>query len=102
MLTSISSRRREKVLHLSEHSLVLQRRLAFGFRVAGEEVALGVVEGHWDAHRHVDVLIAAAGALEELDAFAAEAEDLTWLCAGWDAQRLGAVDRVGLHFGAEG
>jgi len=63
---------------------------------------LRVVEGCRDADRHVDVLVAAAGALEELDAFVAQAEDLIGLRAGRDAQRLGAVDCVRLDFGAEG
>src|SRR5438270_5493580 len=102
MLTSIRLRRREKILHLAEYSLVLERRFALGFGVAGEQVTLGVVERGRDAHRHVDVLVAAAGALQKLHAFAAEAEDLVRLRACRDAQRLGAVDRVGLDLGAEG
>src|SRR5258706_10262216 len=102
MLTSIALRVREKVLYLPEHAFVLQRRFPLGLRVTLQEVALRLIKRRGDAHGDVDVVIAAAGALEELDAFGPQSEDLTRLRAGGDAQRLGAVDGVDLHVRAEG
>ena len=66
-----------------------------------EETALLFIEGGWDAHGDVDVVVAAAAAVEELHALAAQTEDLTGLRARRNLQRLFAVDRLRSHFRAE-
>src|SRR5882724_3723832 len=76
---------REKVLHLTEHSLVLQWRFSFELGIAREKVALRVVEGRRNLHRDVDVMIAPSGTLQELHAFSAKTKDLIRLRAGRDA-----------------
>src|SRR5260221_9515678 len=92
----------EEVLQLAELPLVLRRGLPFQLGEAGQQRALLVGHCRRDAYADVHVVVAASAALQELHAFAAQAEDLAGLGAGGDLQRLGAVDRVGGQLRAEG
>src|SRR5204862_4755531 len=87
---------REQILHLVHEPARLRRRLPFRRRVALQQLALLVVERRRDLHHDVNVVVAAAGALQELHALAAQAEDLIGLRSRRDAQRFGAVDGLGL------
>src|SRR2546430_12626512 len=77
----------EQILHLVDEAARL-RRLPLRRRVALQQLALLVAERGGDLHVDVHVVVAAAGALQELHALAAQAEDLIRLRAGGDAQRL--------------
>src|SRR5260221_4718581 len=92
----------EELLQLAELPLVLRRCLPLQLGEAGQQRALLVGHCRRDAYADVHVVVAASAALQELHAFAAQAEDLAGLGAGGDLQRLGAVDRVGGQLRAEG
>src|SRR5260221_158508 len=69
----------EEILQLAELPLVLRRDLPFQLGETGQQRALLVGHCRRDAYADVHVVVAAAVALQELHALAAQAEDLVGL-----------------------
>src|SRR5512140_483113 len=83
---------RKEILHFVEHALRVRRLLALEFRELLEKVALLGAERLRNAQLDVHVVIAAAAAVDERNAFAAQAEDLVRLRTCGNLQLLFAVN----------
>src|SRR5438132_4635134 len=84
----------EKILHLVHHATNVGGVFTGQHGQALEQLTLFVREHGGDADADVDVVVSAAGALQELHALAAKAEHLAGLRAGRDAEGFRAIDRV--------
>src|SRR4029077_4313634 len=75
----------EEVFYFLKHPASVRRRFARQLGEALELLAVLVRRGGGDADPHVHIVMAAAGALQELYALAAQAEDLIRLRSRRDA-----------------